>query len=116
MLIGAYWIGLMTETEEFNADNIRVRRHSDAWRTHDVDEAVRIWRATTATTPVEIFITPKGRECGRGIELAFALVQRGVPVNYGPAHMRMDELAWVDDGTEEMLAKLNADFPLPPVR
>jgi len=39
-------------------------------RTRDVDEAVRIWRATSRTTPVEIFITAKARECGRGIELA----------------------------------------------
>ena len=39
-------------------------------RTRDVDEAVRIWRATSCTTPVEIFITAKARECGRGIELA----------------------------------------------
>jgi len=46
-----------------------------------VDEAVRIWRATSRTTPVEIFITPKGRECGRGIELAVELAKRGVPVN-----------------------------------
>ena len=65
-----------------------LRRHSDAWRTRDVDEAVRIWRATSRTTPVEIFITPKGRECGRGIELAVELAKRGVPVNYSPVRAR----------------------------
>ena len=86
MLIGARWIGLMTETVEFNADNIRIRQQTDAWRTRDVDEAVCIWGATAATTPVEIFITPEGRVRGRGIELAVALVQRGVPVNYGPVY------------------------------
>jgi hypothetical protein len=53
-----------------------------------VDEAVRIWRATSRTTPVEIFITAKGRECGRGIELAVELAKRGVPVNYGPVRAR----------------------------
>jgi hypothetical protein len=35
---------------------------------------------------------------------------------YGPAQMREDELAWVDGSTEELLAKLSANFHLPPVR
>ena len=74
--------------KEFDSDDICIRRHSDAWRTRVVDEAVRIWRATSRTTPVEIFITPKGRECGRGIELAVELAKRGVPVNYSPVRAR----------------------------
>jgi hypothetical protein len=107
MLIGARWIGLMTETEEFDADDVCVRRHSGAWRTRDVDEAARIWRATAATIPIEIFITPKGRGCGRGIEVAVALVQRGVTVNYSPVSAREDELAWVDGGALEDLPRPN---------
>ena len=67
-------------------------------RTRDVDEAVRIWRATSRTTPVEIFITAKGRECGRGIELAIALSKRGVPASYDPVSAREDKLNWVDGG------------------
>jgi hypothetical protein len=103
MLIGATWIGLLTTTEEFDSDDIRIRRHSDAWRMRDVDEAVRIWRATSRTTPVEIFITPKGRECGRGIELAVELAKRGV--HYGSVRAREDKLNWVDGGALEDLPR-----------
>jgi hypothetical protein len=103
MLIGARWIGLTTGTEEFDANDVCVRRHSGAWRTRDVDEAARIWRATAATIPIEIFITPKGRECGRGIELAVELRQRGVSVTFDPVNARKDELDWVDGGALEDL-------------
>src|SRR6516164_2292642 len=75
MLIGACWIGLMTKTEELDARGICTRRHSDAWRTRDPDEAVRLWRATSASAEVEIRITPAGRARGRGIEFTVALVQ-----------------------------------------
>jgi hypothetical protein len=109
MLIGARWIGLITEAEEFDANDICVWRHSGAWRTRDVDEAARIWRATAATTPVQIFITPMGRECGRGIELAVALVQRGVRVNYGPVSAQKDDLNWVDGGALEDLPRPNRE-------
>jgi hypothetical protein len=42
---------------------------------------------------------------GRGIELAFALVQRGAPVNYGPVRAREDKLNWIDGGALEDLPR-----------
>jgi hypothetical protein len=96
MLIGAAWIGLMTETEELDAGGICTRRQTNAWRTSDPDEAVRLWRAASTTAEVAILITPFGRAQGGGLKLAVALAQRGLPVSYGPMPAGTGTDPWVD--------------------
>lgn len=78
-----------------------------------MDEATRVWRAASASAEVEILITPAGRACGRGIELAVALAQRGVPVTFNPIHVPEDAAGWVD-GTGKDLEYLSRHSFWPP--
>jgi hypothetical protein len=111
MLIGARWIGFMTKVEEFEG-HLCTRRHSDQRRTRDPDEATRLWRATIATTSVEVRLTSGARNCGNGIELAIALRERGVPVDFDSACAREDELTtWVDGTRLEDLPRPNLPPP-----
>jgi hypothetical protein len=103
--IGVGWITFVIEVLNLDEHGCCIGGGRQYRRVRDPDLAARVWRACAFTGPVKAAITPKARATGKGIEIAVALAQRGIPVSFDALpesaslwdYPFIHEIDWADD-------------------